>query len=61
MISNNKGENIMLLNKVLKTFSMMLDANKSAHAAEAMVKMEITIARLQQAKQLDLLRTDYLE
>jgi hypothetical protein len=51
----------MLLNKVLKSFSMMLDANKSAHAAEAMVKMEITIARLQQAKQVDLLRTDYLE
>ena len=51
----------MLLNKVLKSFSMMLDANKSANAAEAMVKMEITIARLQQAKQVDLLRTDYLE
>ncbi|WP_171262767.1 hypothetical protein [Acinetobacter sp. ANC 4470] len=51
----------MLLNKILKSFSMIRDANKPSHIAEAMVKMEITIARLQQTKQVDLLRTDYLE
>ena len=51
----------MLLNKILKSFLMMPDGNKSSHITEAMAKMEITIARLQQTKRVALLRTDYLE
>lgn len=51
----------MLLNKFLKSFSIMLKANKSVPVAENIVKMDTTIARLRQAKQVDLLRTDYLE
>lgn len=52
---------MMSLNKILNCFSMTPNGHKDSHTKKAMVKMQMTIARLQQTKRINLLRTDYLE
>ena len=61
MKSNNKGGQIMFIQQILKSFSRRLNAHTASYLTVASSKMELTIVRLQQAKQVDLLRTDYLE
>lgn len=51
----------MFIQQLLKSFSRRLNTHTASYVAVASSKMELTIARLQQAKQVDLLRTDYLE
>ncbi|WP_171255425.1 hypothetical protein [Acinetobacter sp. SFB] len=51
----------MLLSKLFKSLSTMLNVNETSSDARAIAKMDITIARLQQAKPAGLLQTDYLE
>ncbi len=52
----------MLLNKVIKKLIMQRrEANQLAYMTEAIAKMDLTIKRVQQNKQVHLLRTDYLE
>ncbi len=52
----------MLLNKVIKKLIMhRREANQPAYVTESIAKMDLAIKRLQQNKQVDLLRTDYLE
>jgi len=59
---NNKRRKVMLLNKVIKKLIMhRREANQPAYVTESIAKMDLAIKRLQQNKQVDLLRTDYLE
>ena len=51
----------MFIQQLLKSFPRRLNTHTASYSAVASSKMELTIARLQQAKQVDLLRTDYLE
>ncbi|NNG99891.1 hypothetical protein [Acinetobacter sp. ANC 5414] len=51
----------MLLNNFFKSLATMLNVAEASSEAQAIAKMEITIARLQQAKPVRLLHTDYLE
>ena len=51
----------MLLNKFFMSLSPMLSNVETSSEAEAIVKMEITIARLPQAKPVRLFGTGYLE
>jgi len=59
---NNERRKVMLLNKVVKNLIMQRrEANKSAYFTEAIAKMHLAITRVEQNKQVHLLRTDYLE
>ncbi len=51
----------MLLNKIFKSLKTRVNVAETSSETQAIAKMEITIARLQQAKPVRLLRTDYLE
>ena len=51
----------MLLNKFFMSLSPMLSNVETSSEVKAIVKMEITIARLQQAKPVRLFGTGYLE
>lgn len=61
MNSNNKGEETMLLNNFFKSFKTILNIAETSSEAQAIANMDIAIARLQQAKSVRLLSTDYLE
>ena len=61
MNSNNKGEETMLLNIFFKSFKTILNSADTSAEAQAIANMDIAIARLQQAKSVRLLSTDYLE
>ena len=61
MNSNNKGEETMLLNNFFKSFKTILNIAETSSEAQAVANMDIAIARLQQAKSVRLLSTDYLE
>jgi hypothetical protein len=61
MNSNNKGEETMLLNNFFKSFKTILNSADTSSEAQAIANMDIAIARLQQAKSVRLLSTDYLE
>ena len=52
----------MLLVRVInKLVAHTLEGNKPAYVGETIAKMDLAIARIQQNKQVHLLRTDYLE
>ncbi|WP_213073406.1 hypothetical protein [Acinetobacter sp. ANC 4779] len=51
----------MLLSKIFKSLSTMLNVNETSSDVQAIAKMDVTIARLQQAKPVGLLQSDYLE
>lgn len=51
----------MLLNNFFKSLVTMLNVAEASSEARAIAKMEITIARLQQAKPVRLFSTGYLE
>ena len=51
----------MLLNKFFKSLQTMLNNAETSSEAKAIVKMEITIARLQQTKPVRLFGTGDLE
>lgn len=51
----------MLLNNFFKSLTTMLKIADPSSEAQAIAKMDIAITRLQQAKPVRLLCTDYLE
>ncbi len=52
---------MMFIRQIFKMIAKRSEHNQPAYATEAIAKMDLTIARLQQNKQLHLLCTDYLE
>ena len=51
----------MVLNNFFKSFKTILNIAETSSEAQAIANMDIAIARLQQAKSVRLLSTDYLE